>query len=149
MCEKFWPFCSGLNMCINSSDTEDRIFQVWGSIPCLLMPWLLKSPGHQQAWYWLCRTDNMYCCSRLNLKINTWSNSLFIMRRKFDKNDILNWNNFTVRYALGPYILKPKYHHVFITTKHTWQFHTVITKMQNMTQFKVAPGAWITTKFPC
>ena len=22
------------------------------SIPCLLMPWRLKSPGHQQAWYW-------------------------------------------------------------------------------------------------
>ena len=22
------------------------------SIPCLLMPWLLTSPGHQQPWYW-------------------------------------------------------------------------------------------------
>ena len=33
----------------------------------LLMPWLLKSPEHQQAWYWLCRTDSMYCCSRVNL----------------------------------------------------------------------------------
>ena len=22
------------------------------SMPCLLMPWLLKSPGHQQTWYW-------------------------------------------------------------------------------------------------
>ena len=22
------------------------------SVPCLLMPWRLKSPGHQQAWYW-------------------------------------------------------------------------------------------------
>ena len=22
------------------------------SMPCLLMPWLLKSPGQQQAWYW-------------------------------------------------------------------------------------------------
>ena len=22
------------------------------SIPCLLMPWWLKDPGHQQAWYW-------------------------------------------------------------------------------------------------
>ena len=30
------------------------------------MPWLLKSLGHQQAWYWLCRTDSMYCCSRVN-----------------------------------------------------------------------------------
>ena len=25
------------------------------SIPWLLMPWLLTSPGHQQPWYWLCR----------------------------------------------------------------------------------------------
>ena len=30
------------------------------------MLWLLKSPEHQQAWYWLCRTDNMYCYSRVN-----------------------------------------------------------------------------------
>ena len=36
------------------------------SIPCLLVHWLLKSPMHQQAWYWLCRTDNIYCCSRVN-----------------------------------------------------------------------------------
>ena len=35
-----------------------------GSIPCLLMLWLLKSTEHQQAWYRLCRTDNMYGCSR-------------------------------------------------------------------------------------
>ena len=35
---------------------------------CLLMPWLLKSPEHQQAWYmyWLCRTDNMHCYSGVN-----------------------------------------------------------------------------------
>ena len=26
------------------------------SISWLLMPWLLASPGHQQPWYWLCRT---------------------------------------------------------------------------------------------
>ena len=26
------------------------------SISWLLMPWLLTSPGHQQPWYWLCRT---------------------------------------------------------------------------------------------
>ena len=45
---------------INSSDAEDGIFQHWGSIPCLLMHWLLKSSVYQQAWYWLCRTDNMY-----------------------------------------------------------------------------------------
>ena len=22
--------------------------------PCLLMPWLLVSPGYHKAWYWLC-----------------------------------------------------------------------------------------------
>ena len=54
---------------VNTSDAGNRIFQLWavGSIPCLLIRWLLKSPGHQRAWYWLCRTDNMYCCSRVNL----------------------------------------------------------------------------------
>ena len=31
----------------------------WGSITCLLMYWLLKSPAHQHAWYWLRRTHNM------------------------------------------------------------------------------------------
>ena len=36
-----------------------------GSIPCMLMPWLLKSPVHQQARYWLCRMD-MYFCSSVN-----------------------------------------------------------------------------------
>ena len=51
---------------INSSDVRDGIFQFWGLIPCLLLLWLLKSPEHQQAWYWLCRTDNMYCCPRVD-----------------------------------------------------------------------------------
>ena len=40
-------------------------------IPCLLMPWLLKLPEHQQAWYWLCGTVNMYCCSRHNYTLHT------------------------------------------------------------------------------
>ena len=43
-----------------------KLQRLWGSIPCLLIPWLLKSPRHQQAWYWLSRTDSMYCCSRVN-----------------------------------------------------------------------------------
>ena len=33
------------------------------------MHWLLNSPEHQQAWYWPCKTDTMYC-SRVN--ICTW-----------------------------------------------------------------------------
>ena len=52
---------------LNSSDTGDGIFWLWGSIPCLQMPWLLKSPEHQQAWYWLHRSDNMYYGSRVSV----------------------------------------------------------------------------------
>ena len=29
------------------------------------MYWLLKSPVHQQPWYWPCRKDNLYCSSRV------------------------------------------------------------------------------------
>ena len=54
------------NWCINSSDAGDQIFRIWGSISGQLMLWLLKSPVHQQAWYWLCRKNNMYCYSRDN-----------------------------------------------------------------------------------
>ena len=45
---------------------ETEYFGFEGSMPCLLMHWLLKSPEHQQTWYWLCRTDNMYCCFTVN-----------------------------------------------------------------------------------
>ena len=51
---------------LNSSDSGGGLFRLWGSIPCLLMPWLLKWPEHQLAWYWLCWADNMSCCSRFN-----------------------------------------------------------------------------------
>ena len=51
---------------VNSADTEDGIFRLWGSISCLLMHWRLKLPVHQQAWHWLWMTDNMHCCSRDN-----------------------------------------------------------------------------------
>ena len=32
---------------INSSAAGDRMLRLWGLIPCLLIQWLLKSPGHQ------------------------------------------------------------------------------------------------------
>ena len=48
--DKCWSFCLSL----------------LGSIPCLLLRWLLKSAVHQQAWCWLRRTVNIYCCSRIN-----------------------------------------------------------------------------------
>ena len=38
----------------NSSDAGNGIFWLWVSILYLLLLWLLKSPEHQQAWYWLC-----------------------------------------------------------------------------------------------
>ena len=41
----------GSKISLNYSDGGGGIFRLLGSIPCLLMPWLLKSPGHQQAWY--------------------------------------------------------------------------------------------------
>ena len=50
---------------IKSFDAGNGIFRFGGSIPCLLMHWLLKSPVHQQASYCLCGTDNIYFCSRL------------------------------------------------------------------------------------
>ena len=43
----------------NSSDAGDGIFRLWVSLPCLLMPWLLKSPGHQQKWYLHYGTGNI------------------------------------------------------------------------------------------
>ena len=43
----------------HSSDAGHGIFRLWGSIPCLLMHWLLKSPEHQQTWYF-CRVNLMY-----------------------------------------------------------------------------------------
>ena len=63
--------CSTWNWCLASyfviySDVGDGIFRHWGSITCLLMPWLLKSPNFQQAWHWLCRTGSTYLSCRIN-----------------------------------------------------------------------------------
>ena len=58
---------------INCFRRSHSLFWCWrrnipalGAIPCLLMPWLQKSPEHQQARYWLRRTDYMYSCSIVN-----------------------------------------------------------------------------------
>ena len=51
----------------NFSDARGGISRLVWSIPCLPMHWLLKSPMHQQAWYWLRKINNMYCSSRVNL----------------------------------------------------------------------------------
>ena len=36
------------------------------------MPWLLKSPEHQHAWYWQYRIGNMQGCSIVNLVFFCW-----------------------------------------------------------------------------
>ena len=56
-----------------SLDAGDRIFWLWGSIPCLLMAWWLKSPGHHQAWYWLYRICNIWGCFIGNLVFFCWA----------------------------------------------------------------------------
>ena len=46
-----------INPSDNTLDSRDVILRLWRSMSCLLMLWLLKSPVHQQAWHWQCRTD--------------------------------------------------------------------------------------------
>ena len=41
-------YCMTTQSCVISSDAREGIFQLIWSMPCLLMPWLLKLPGHQQ-----------------------------------------------------------------------------------------------------
>ena len=41
------------------------------SIPWLLMPWLLLSPGHQQSWYWLCTMWTFLSSLGVNIR-NLW-----------------------------------------------------------------------------
>ena len=48
-------------------------------ISCLLMPWLLASPGHQQPWYWLCVIDRPLSYLRKDfntLVISFWRNDI-------------------------------------------------------------------------
>ena len=57
--ESLWLIQTSQSVSINSSDAGEGIFRLIGSISSLLMPWLLKSPRHQQAWYWQRRIGNM------------------------------------------------------------------------------------------
>ena len=52
----WWRACN-----LVSSDVRDRIRRPIWSIPCLLMPWLLKSPGHQQSWHQQYRIGTCIC----------------------------------------------------------------------------------------
>ena len=49
------------------------IFWLIWLIPCLSMPWLLRSLGHQQAWYWQYRIGNMWHCSIVSLVFFCWT----------------------------------------------------------------------------
>ena len=42
------------------SGAETRNFRITGSIPTLLIPWLLGSPGQQQPGYWPCRLNGAF-----------------------------------------------------------------------------------------
>ena len=57
--EVLWVIQTSQSFSINSSDAGEGIFRLIGSISSLLMPWLLKFPRHQQAWYWQRRIGNM------------------------------------------------------------------------------------------
>ena len=57
---------------LNSHDARGGIFLLIWSITSLLMAWLLKSPGHQQAWYLQYSFGDMYGCSIMNLVFFCW-----------------------------------------------------------------------------
>ena len=91
---KWQPFCISFNVLIlamktdiNPPDARDGIFWLTWSIPFLLMPRFLKSPGHQQEWYWQYRIGNMWGCS-----IVTWSSSVEQNPRYDMKCDCIFYN---------------------------------------------------------
>ena len=65
-CSRRWHHCANKVVNLTLLILVTEYSSCGGSIPCLLMPWLLKSPEHQQAWYWLCRTHGMYWCYTVN-----------------------------------------------------------------------------------
>ena len=73
---------------VNSSDAGDKILQLWGSVSCLLLFWLLKSPEHQQARYWLCRTDNLFVVPEFIS--STWikPNPIYDSKCEYNFNDL-------------------------------------------------------------
>ena len=68
MCGNHW--IRTLRLITTNRSPTDGIFRIWLSISCLLMPWFLKSPEHQQAWHWLCRRTA--CIVILELILSTW-----------------------------------------------------------------------------
>ena len=57
---KFSSMWSGKKICViglNTFGVKTEYSRQTRSLPKLLMPWLLVSPGHQQLGYWLCRIN--------------------------------------------------------------------------------------------
>ena len=73
-----WKTHSHLLSCLESYSTEEEQIHYWAtlhvtypilSIPCLLMPWWLEEPGHQQAWFWLNKPEYSVCSIR---RVKSW-----------------------------------------------------------------------------
>ena len=88
---------------LNSSGVEQFKLEYYGmtistwSIPWLLMPWLLESPGHQQPWYWLCRINGYLSSTR---KAFNYLHSLSV--EKWLKMQIwfcVSWNEFSMAWV--------------------------------------------------
>ena len=64
---------------VNSAGAESRTLGTGKSISWLLMTWLLASPCHQQAWYWMCKIKRSMSSMRdyfnylCHLSIVKWS----------------------------------------------------------------------------
>ena len=66
-------------------------FSLTRSISWLLMPWLLRSPGHQHQWYWLCRIDKFLSYLKedfnyLHVNVDEWhkiKNICFVPSEQF------------------------------------------------------------------
>ena len=80
LCAVYWSQVQVLTLNVR----EPSYLGLTRSISCLLMPWLLASPGHQQPYYWLCRYvespsmvdpqwDIWYWGSKWNLQTVCWS----------------------------------------------------------------------------
>ena len=71
----FWMMQYGIwNRCI-----VGFVRLVYWSIPWRLMPWLLKSPGHQQSWYWLYMIS-AYIIHEEDFEKNPWNLGNFVNR---------------------------------------------------------------------
>ena len=99
--------------CFQQKKTKFTLEQLYNGaypmllIPCLLMPWLLKSPGHQQTWYWPNKMEYSISISEeftfkihilfllergilLWLKINIWSFNSYLLKKIFGTQQFHN-----------------------------------------------------------